>query len=167
MEEWLHHLDKALLKPVQKMDIPNRHHPYTNILGRPQGCKAGLLESPDLQIQSTVKEWLHLTPCTRDAVLYSSMKDGGLGITKLMGLNPSIQARRLRRLAQLSDDALRSFLKEECSDQIYRKLWITAGGDKEKILSIWEPKLKTELLDGAGDDTTSEWEVATLKAQYL
>lgn len=61
-------------------------------------AKSGLLESPDLQIRSTVKEWLHLTPCMCNVKLHhtnmvlSVAKDGGLGIAKLMGLNPSTQA---------------------------------------------------------------------------
>lgn len=124
--------------------------------------KAGLLESPNLQIRSTVEEWLHLTPCTCKAILYSSMKDGGLAITKLMELNPSIQAQRLRRLAQCSDDALRTFLKEEWLDQVYKKLRIRAGEYKEKIMSIWEPKPKP---DCVSKHKTSDWEVAIPKIQ--
>lgn len=71
----------------------------------------GLLNSLDLLIQKAVKEWLHLPPSTCDAILYSSFKDGDLGIIKLAVLIPSIQVRILHRLAQSLDEALGGLLR--------------------------------------------------------
>lgn len=48
----------------------------------------GLLEPLDLLVRKFVKEWLHLPPSTCDAILYSSYKDGCLGIIKLVALIP-------------------------------------------------------------------------------
>lgn len=85
---------------------------------------AGLLESPDLLVRISVKEWLHLPPNMCDAILYLSCKDGGPGIIKLAVLIPGIQARRLHRLAQSSDVALVMFLRGEHLQLLYEKLRI-------------------------------------------
>ncbi|OWK63799.1 Retrovirus-related Pol polyprotein from type-1 retrotransposable element R2 [Lonchura striata] len=106
--------------------------------------KTGLLETLDQKIRTAVKEWLHLLPCTCDAILYSSTRDGVLGITKLAGLIPSVQARRLHRIAQSSDDMMKCFLEKDRIEQLHKKLWIQAGGDSKNIPSIWEAPPSSE-----------------------
>lgn len=65
------------------------------------------LENLDLVIRKSVKGWLHLPPSTCDAITCSSTQDGSLGITRLTGLIPSVQARRLHRIAESLDETMR------------------------------------------------------------
>lgn len=57
------------------------------------------------------------------AILYSNCKDGGLGVIKLATFIPSIQARRLHKLAQSSDEALVTFLRGKHLELLYEKLY--------------------------------------------
>ncbi|XP_053911837.1 mitochondrial enolase superfamily member 1 [Cuculus canorus] len=118
LSEWLDRIGKASLKPLQKVDILKGYAIPRMIYKADQAeVKASCLEALDLMIRSNVKEWLHLPPCTCDAILYSRSRDGGLGINRLSAIIPSIQARRLHRLAQSSDEAIREFVKK-CSGKI-------------------------------------------------
>lgn len=167
LDFWLQQIGKAPLKPLQKIDILKTYTiPRLTYLADHSELKAGFLEALDLKIRSTVKEWLHLPACTCDAILYSSTKDGGLGITKLAGLIPSVQARRLHRLAQSSDETMKVFLEKDQMEQTYKKLWVQAGGDREKIPSIWDtkPVSVSSRLNGATE--TSEWEAASSKNKF-
>lgn len=67
-----------------------------------------------------------------------------------MGLIPAVQAQRLKRLAQFSDETVKIFLKKEQIEQAYEKLWIQAAGDKKDAINmetqtsdrstqLWEP----------------------------
>uniref|UniRef100_A0A803VHT8 Reverse transcriptase domain-containing protein n=1 Tax=Ficedula albicollis TaxID=59894 RepID=A0A803VHT8_FICAL len=127
LEYWLQRIDQAPLKPLQRIDILKTYAiPRLTYLADHSELKAGFLESLDQKIRTTVKDWLHLPSCTCDAILYSSTKDGGLGITKLAGLIPSVQARRLHRIAQSSDETMKMFLEKDRMEQMYKKLWIQA-----------------------------------------
>lgn len=65
---------------------------------------------------------------------------------------------------QSSDETMKEFLEKDQMEQLYKKLWIQAGGESEKIPSIWEALLANEPLNSA--DTTSEWEAPTLKTEF-
>ncbi|KAM7020649.1 mitochondrial enolase superfamily member 1 [Acridotheres tristis] len=165
LEFWLQRIDQAPLKPLQKTDILKTYTiPRLTYLADHSELKAGFLEALDQKIRTTVKDWLHLPSCTCDAILYSSTRDGGLGITKLAGLIPSVQARRLHRIAQSSDETMKKFLEKDQMEQMHKKLWIQAGGDGEKIPSIWEAPPLNIPSNSAG--TTSEWEAATPKSKF-
>ena len=94
------------MKPFQKVDI-------LIYLVDQADVKATYLETLDLVIRAAVKEQLHLPSSTNDAILYSSTQDGGLGITRLSGLIPSVQARRVHRIAQSSDEMIRAIVRHE------------------------------------------------------
>lgn len=74
-----------------------------------------------------------LLACTCDAILYSSIWDGGMGITRLSGIIPSLQVHRLHRITQLFDDTVRWVIEPEGIEKEFEKLWLAAGDDKEKI----------------------------------
>lgn len=98
---------------------------------------------------------------TCDAMLYSGTRDGGLGITRLSGVIPSVQVRRLHRLAQSSDEVIRGVARDEGLEKDFEKLWVAAGGDKGKTPSIWDPKsamVASEVLGGDKEEV-SKWEV--------
>lgn len=126
--------------------------------------KAGALEALDQKIRTAVKDWLHLPSCTCDAILYSSTKDGGLGVAKLAGLIPSVQAWRRHRIAQSSEEKMKGFLERDQMEQLYRKLWIQAGGESEKMPSIWEALPAN--VPSITADTLSEWEAPSLKTKF-
>lgn len=46
------------------------------------------------------------------------------------------------------------------------KLWIQAGGDREKVPAIWEAKLMTEPPTSQDADISSEWEAPSLKSKF-
>ncbi|KAJ7428232.1 hypothetical protein WISP_01485 [Willisornis vidua] len=164
LQFWLDRISSAPLKPLQKLNILRVYTiPRLIYIADHAEVKTSLLESLDKTIRSTVKEWLHLPPCTCDAILYSSTKDGGLGLLRLTALIPSIQARRLHRLAQSSDEVIKAILREEHIEDLYKKLWMKAGGDKNKLPSIWEPRPK---VDPLLEDETNEWEISTFKPSY-
>lgn len=164
---WLQRIGSAPLKPLQKIDILKTYTiPRLTYLADHSELKVAFLETLDQKIRVTVKEWLHLPACTCDAILYSSTKDGGLGLIKLAGLIPSVQARRLHRLAQSSDETMKAFLEKDQMERRYEKLWVQAGGDKGNIPSIWETKPMKEPIGSYSADTTSEWEAPSLKNKF-
>ncbi|RMC03537.1 hypothetical protein DUI87_20737 [Hirundo rustica rustica] len=127
--------------------------------------RAGILESINLSIRSKVKKWLHLPSTTCDSLLYSSMRHRGLGLARLAGLNPSIQARRLHRLAQSSGEVIREALTEDDVEAKYTKLWIRAGGDEEEIPSLWTTR-STAVLEVPMKEELTKWERPTPKFKY-
>jgi len=141
LQGWLHRIGSSPLKPLQKTDILKGYTlPRLIYLADQSDVKATYLETLHLAIRRAVKEWLHLPPSTCDAILYSNTRDGGLGITRLLGLIPSVQVRRLHCIAQSSDEVTKEVTRQEGIEKEFEKLWITAGGDKNKIPSIWTQK---------------------------
>ncbi|GAB0190072.1 basic proline-rich protein-like [Grus japonensis] len=165
VKRWLQRIRKAPLKPLQKVDILKGYTILRLIyLADQADVKATYLEALDLAIRTAIKEWLHLPASTCDAILYSSTKDGGLSITRLLGLIPSVQARRLHRIAQSSDEMIRAVVQQEGIEKEFGKLWIAAGGDKEKVPSIWDPKVVMVISDViGGEEVVSEWEMSAPK----
>ncbi|TRZ06635.1 hypothetical protein HGM15179_020471 [Zosterops borbonicus] len=90
IELWLELIDRAPLKPLQIIDIVKTYTiPRLTYLADHSDLKAGFLQHLDQKARTAVKEWLHLLSCTCDAILYSSTRDGDLGITKLAALIPA------------------------------------------------------------------------------
>uniref|UniRef100_A0A8C0TZ11 Reverse transcriptase n=1 Tax=Cyanistes caeruleus TaxID=156563 RepID=A0A8C0TZ11_CYACU len=163
---WLQRIGKAHLKPLQKIDLLKVYTiPRLYYIADHTDTPFVLLKSIDQAVRTKVKEWLHLPACTCDALLYSSTRDGGLGISRLEGLIPSIQARRLHRLAQSKDEILTNLLKGEGAELRYKKLWVKAGGDKSKIPSIWTTKPMVAV-QAPTSEILSEWEAPTAKFKY-
>lgn len=61
---------------------------------------------------------------------------------------------------------MKVFLEKDQMEQVYKKLWIQAGGDREKILSIWETKTMSELTGSYSAGITLEWEAPSLKSKF-
>lgn len=113
-------IGKAKLKPFQKLDVLKGYKiPQLIYLADQVDVKAMYLETLDLAIRGAIKEWLHLLASTCDAILYSRTWDGGLGITRLSGLIPSVQARRLHRITQSSDETIKAVVQQEGIEKEY------------------------------------------------
>ena len=83
----LRQIGQAPLKPFQKVDILKGYTvPQLIYLADQADVKAMYLQTLDLATRAAIKDWLHLPACTCDAILYSSTRDAGLGITRLSGL---------------------------------------------------------------------------------
>ncbi|XP_059716807.1 mitochondrial enolase superfamily member 1 [Haemorhous mexicanus] len=164
LADWLQRIGCSSLKPLQKVNILRTYTiPRLIYLADHTEVNVGLLESLDMSIRKWSGSGFTSHRVTCDAILYSSFKDGALGIIKLAALIPSIQAQRLHRLAQSLDEALVGFLKDEQLDQVFERLWIKAGGRQESIPSIWEPLPE---VGGGGVEAQSEWEAPTSKVRY-
>ncbi|MFT7799899.1 Unknown (protein for MGC:194878) [Arapaima gigas] len=78
-------------------------------------------------IRRAVKAWLHLPASICNGILYSRNRDGGLGIAKLESLIPSIQARRVYRLANSVDEMTRVVVRSLGADSEFWGLWASAA----------------------------------------
>uniref|UniRef100_W5M4D3 Reverse transcriptase domain-containing protein n=1 Tax=Lepisosteus oculatus TaxID=7918 RepID=W5M4D3_LEPOC len=143
LQDWIHKIYKAPLKPSQKQilnvyTIPRliyqMDHAYTNQLS---------LKNLHGLIRKAIKRWLHLPESTCNGLLYSSNRDGGLGSTNLSNLIPSIQIRRLQRMAMSSNPIISTLMRSEEAQVKLQNLWIQAGGDENKILQLKDPTTLT------------------------
>ncbi|XP_051494136.1 mitochondrial enolase superfamily member 1, partial [Apus apus] len=168
VKNWLHRIDRAPLKPFQKVEILRTYAMPRLIYSADQAnVKITHLETLDQEIRSAVKQWLHLPPSTCDAILYASNRDGGFGLLRFSKLIPSVQARRLHRLAQSPDEVITTIVRLEGIEKEYEKLWVKAGGRKDKIPSIWDPRTVFRLPNEVGgEEVTSEWEAPAPKNIY-
>lgn len=115
------------------------HYSATDLLSRSSWCKSYVPGNPWFGNSSRCQGMV-TSVGTCDAILNSSTWDGGLGITRLSGLIPSVQTHRLQWIARSSDDAVKSVVWQEGIQKECGKLWIAADGDKEKIPSIWDSR---------------------------
>lgn len=84
LEKWLTNITRADLKPSQWITILNTFTlprvTYQAVLGK---LSMNALSEMDRRTRKAVKSWLHLAPTVNNGLLYSRVKDGGLGITRL------------------------------------------------------------------------------------
>uniref|UniRef100_W5M4C0 ribonuclease H n=1 Tax=Lepisosteus oculatus TaxID=7918 RepID=W5M4C0_LEPOC len=130
IQTWIHKIDKAPLKPSQKVTILNIH------------TITRLIYQMDHAIRKAVKSWLRLPESTCNGLIYSRTRDGGLGIIKLANLIPSIQIGRLQRMAMSSDSTVRSLMQTNEIQEKFQKIWIHAG-DGWESKNKQKPKYKT------------------------
>jgi hypothetical protein len=87
----LQRLRSAALKPHQKLFLLSTniipHFLHFTALTLPL---LTTIRAADALIRSHIKDFLHLPACTPNGLLYSSKRDGGLGIPKLEILTTSI-----------------------------------------------------------------------------
>uniref|UniRef100_W5NLC2 Reverse transcriptase zinc-binding domain-containing protein n=1 Tax=Lepisosteus oculatus TaxID=7918 RepID=W5NLC2_LEPOC len=93
----------------------------------------------DSAIRKAVKTWLRLPESTCNGLIYSSARDGGLGIIKLASLIPSIQIRRLQRMAMSSDATISALMQTKEIQEKFQKLWAQAGGDPNQTPQLSNP----------------------------
>ncbi|CAM4574604.1 unnamed protein product [Leuciscus chuanchicus] len=108
--------------------------------------KEGVLRAADGKIKWAFKKWLHLPPSTCDGLLYAKNRDGGLGICKLARHIPSIQARRLVRLACSSEPVMRALTETSFMQSKLKGAWMRAGGTEANL-----PLISGEDLNDRGD----------------
>uniref|UniRef100_UPI003D81C635 R2 retrotransposon protein n=1 Tax=Platysternon megacephalum TaxID=55544 RepID=UPI003D81C635 len=164
---WLKRLTEAPLKPSQKLTMLNIYTiPRIIYLADHTDTKKTLLSSLDDNIRTVVKGWLHLPPDTCNGFIYTKTRDGGLGVTRLASLIPSIQARRLHRIATSEDETIRNIAMANNIEEEFQNLWVTAGGKKEEIPRITDPVSIDYRLPRRILELLNEWEKPAPKKMY-
>ena len=115
----LNNITRAPLKPQQRIYIlttnllPKLYHRL--VLSRIHG---GTLRRLDKLIRRSVKGWLKLPHDCANAYLYTSVKDGGLGIPSLRVSIPCIKHKIMERLSKSTDPIVSAIIK---SSNTFRK----------------------------------------------
>uniref|UniRef100_K7F1N0 Reverse transcriptase domain-containing protein n=1 Tax=Pelodiscus sinensis TaxID=13735 RepID=K7F1N0_PELSI len=167
LDTWLERIDRAPLKPSQKLEMLNTFTiPRVIYLADHSDCKRTPLASLDDKIRRAVKEWLHLPADTCNGFLYARSRDGGLGVTRLASLIPSIQARRLHRIAHSEDEIIRQVALASRIEEEYKKRWIEAGGSESDAPAISDPVFLDYILPQFVLEKLNKWERPSPKARY-
>lgn len=115
---------KGSTAAITKVDILKKYAiPRLIYLADQANVKVTYPENLDLMTWTSVKEWLHLPPSTHYVILHFSTWDKGLGITRLLGLIPRVQARRLHRIMQSSDETRKTVAWQEGIEKEFERLW--------------------------------------------
>lgn len=134
LQEWIARIKKAPLKPSQRVRVLNSFA-IPRIIYQADHCDVPVttLATLDGMVRKAVKQWLHLAPSTCNGLLYSRCRDGGLGVTRLSGLIPSIQVRRVHRLAHSDDLWTRTVTARTVSQDEWQRKWRLVGEDPDDI----------------------------------
>ena len=129
ISDWVDRIGNAMLKPT---------HAIPRVIYAADHCNLGMgkLNTADRIIRKAVKDWLHLPLSTCGGLLYARNRDGGLGVHKLARLIPSIQARRLFRLAGSSDVITRRLMSTREAYSKFTAIWKRAGGKMDDLPSL-------------------------------
>lgn len=66
------------------------------------------------------------------------------------------------------DETTRTIVKQVGLEKEFEKLWVIAGGDKNKIPFIWDPRKVMLISEELGDnEPSSEWELPAPKLSFL
>lgn len=124
LSRYITRISAAPLKPTQRLLILSTYAIPRILYSADLGMSGiSLLESCDRDIRSAVKRWLHLDPCTTDSLLYSSCRDGGLGLVRLAAMIPIMQARRLVSLFHSEDLETRLLIRELVAEKEILGVW--------------------------------------------
>nr|BAC82594.1 reverse transcriptase [Danio rerio] len=138
LDRWCKRIGKSLLKPSQKVYILNQFAiPRLFYLADHGGAGDVMLQNLDGTIRKAVKKWLHLPPSTCNGLLYARNCNGGLGICKLTRHIPSMQARRMFRLANSSDPLMKAMMRGSRVEQKFKKAWMRAGGEESALPRVF------------------------------
>lgn len=126
-------IGRAPLKPSQRLEIL-RNYAIPRLIYAADLGRAGhsTLEGCDRDIRDKVKSWLHLEPFTADGLLYSSLKDGGLGLVQLATQVPAMQLRRLLGMYNSDDACVKAVARATIKPKTLTKLWTWSKGTKRK-----------------------------------
>ena len=110
LELWCSRIDKASLKPRQKLVMLNQYaigrlQFYLSHVETPQ-CT--LLEM-DLNARRYAKQWLKLPECATDHILYAGTEKGGLSLCRLSLSVPCSRINVKRAVLNSSDESMRAF----------------------------------------------------------
>ena len=65
------------------------------------------------------------------------------------------------------DETVRATVRHEGIEKEFERLWIAAGGDKDKIPSIWDPKAVMVISEElGGEEPASGWEISSPKVFF-
>jgi hypothetical protein len=109
VEQWLDRTSKAPLKPHQKLKIlstfilPRLKFPLT--ISSP---KLTILKKIDGLVRQFVKRWFKLLGSACDAALYTSRKQGGLGVDRLAKSIPSLWMSQSLKVLNSMDSVIRT-----------------------------------------------------------
>lgn len=126
---WLQHVERAPLKPDQKM-VLLRNHLIPRLQYGLQNTKVNgaLLKTVDRLIKASVKRCLHLPVRTPDSVIHAKVRDGGLGIPQLRKVVPWTLLKRLSGLLDKTEDPIiSSVLQSDRFRNIMGRLQRLAG----------------------------------------
>ncbi|KAL7827693.1 hypothetical protein AOLI_G00308450 [Acnodon oligacanthus] len=134
-EDWVERISRTPLRPHKKVEILRGYTIPPLIYWADHGeLGVNAPRALDGTTRKAVKKWLHLPLCTTDGLLFARCKDGGLGLQKLERMVPSIQVRRLHRLANSSDELVRALICEDPHTVTkFQNLWLRAGGSKDSL----------------------------------
>lgn len=137
VKEWLINIGRASLKPSQKMKILNTYMlpriTYQATLGKVAVTRLTVV---DRTVRSCVKEWLHLAQSTNNGMIYSRIRDGGLGVMRLGRAIPGIRAKCIWKMCSSEDNWSRSVAREATRQPAWLALWKAAGGLPEDT-PVW------------------------------
>lgn len=102
---WLKNLQRAPLKPQQKLHILKDHRIPRLVFGlQTTKINKRILKDTDKLIRLWTKRMLHLNLHTPDQCIYARIRDGGLGITHFQTNIPKIFLNRIQNLANNMQD---------------------------------------------------------------
>ncbi|KAJ8333400.1 hypothetical protein SKAU_G00414080 [Synaphobranchus kaupii] len=132
LRHWIQCIDEAPLKPSQKVVILN-DFAIPSLMYQMDHVESSItsLAKTDGLVRTAVKAWLRLPMSTCDGLLYSRCSYGGFGILRLAKLIPSIQIRRMQRVADSDDASIRNLLQSSDTQGDFQRLWTKAGGTPE------------------------------------
>ena len=133
LHQWIQSIDEAPLKPSQKVVIL-KDFAVPRFMYHVDHAEVNItcLAKADGLVREATKAWLRLPKSTCDSLLYSRCSDGGLGMLRLARIVPSIQARRIQRVANSEDATIRNLLHSPSAQERFGKLWVKGGGVPEK-----------------------------------
>ncbi|GCC24264.1 hypothetical protein chiPu_0002664 [Chiloscyllium punctatum] len=109
LKSWIRGIQAASLRPRQRLEILKIHvipRLYFHLI-LTEALQATLIKLDQI-IRNTTKEFLRLPPHTADGVLYTSNRNGGLGIPKLNVQIPSAIVHKCEALDMSSDVVIRA-----------------------------------------------------------
>uniref|UniRef100_A0AAY4BVR2 Reverse transcriptase domain-containing protein n=1 Tax=Denticeps clupeoides TaxID=299321 RepID=A0AAY4BVR2_9TELE len=125
LQQWIQRIDEAPLKLIYRAD----HVSETSVrLARLDGL-----------VKRAVKAWLRLPHSTCGGLLYSWRRDGGMGLLKLADSVPSIQVRRIQRVAHSEDPNIRQLMSSSKAQEGFVKAWKRAGGTLDTAPALTDP----------------------------
>lgn len=145
LSTWLQNVHKAPLKPDQKVSLIRQYLIPRLLYGlqNPRVDKRTLREA-DRLIKRSIKRTLHLNVHTPDALLYASVRDGGLGLMELSRSVPRILLGRLTRLLEKQDQVLGAVLQSDSVRGLMSRLSDMAGDIPEA--TYWRERIATSVL---------------------
>lgn len=150
LEDMLERLQRAALRPWQKLFILNRYLiPRLMHCGQSADITVGKLVHMDRLIRRFVKATLHLPVTTPTAYLYAKIRDGGLSIPCLRHQIGVIYRRRLQRICLQNDPDFDAAFSTPSIQRLMRKLDVICQGiptSRSAIARFWATSLHQSAL---------------------